>query len=154
LKSTVKLITFGIICTGLALAQRTAPDPATMVQRQVEHLTQRLTLTTAQQAQANTIFTNAQAANQSIMTTLRQARTSLATAIKSNDTASIATLSTQIGTLEGQMTANNSKAEAAFYAQLTPDQQSKYTPGGGFGVAGRGMGPGGPGPRGNRGGDR
>jgi Spy/CpxP family protein refolding chaperone len=123
-----------------------------MVQRQVEHLTQRLTLTTAQQAQANTIFTNAQAANQSIMTTLRQARTSLAAAIKSNDTASIATLSSQIGTLEGQMTANNSKAEAAFYTQLTPDQQSKYTPGGGF--AGRGIGPGGPGPRGGRGGDR
>jgi Spy/CpxP family protein refolding chaperone len=154
LKKIVNFITSGVLFAGLALAQRPAPDPAAMVQRQVEHLTQRLTLTPAQQAQANTIFTNAQTANQAVMTQLRQSRTSLSTAIKSNDTASIATVATQIGTLEGQMLANNSKAEAAFYAILTPDQQSKYTPGAGFGGFGGRMGPGGPGgPRG-RGGDR
>ena len=144
MKPTVKLLTFGILCAGLSLAQRPAPDPAMMVQRQVEHLTSRLTLTSAQQAQANTIFTKAQADNQSLMSSLHQAHTSLSAAIKSNDANAIATLSAQIGTLNGQMMANNSKAEAAFYATLTPDQQSKYTPGaGGFGgFAGRG--PGGP----------
>jgi len=145
LKPFVKYLTLPILCAGLALAQRTAPDPAMMVQRQVEHLTQRLTLTTAQQGQATTIFTNAQSANQAIMQSLRTARTSLETAIKGNDSNAIATLSAQIGTLTGQITANNSKAEASFYAILTPDQQTKYTPaGGGFGgFAGR-PGPGGP----------
>jgi Spy/CpxP family protein refolding chaperone len=142
LKHSVKLITFGVICAGVALAQPTPPDPAAMVQRQVEHLTQTLSLTTAQQAQASTIFTNAQTANLPIMASVRQAHTALAAAIKSNDANAIATLSAQIGTLSGQTTANTAKADAAFYATLTPDQQTKYTPGGGGGFGGRG--PGGP----------
>ncbi len=147
MKHTVKLLTFGILCAGLVLAQRTPPDPAAMVQRQVEHLTQTLSLTSAQQAQATTIFTNAQTANQAIMSSLRQAHTSLQTAIKSNDQNAIATLTAQIGTLSGQSLANTAKADAAFYATLTPDQQAKYTPGGGF--AGGFMG--GRGPRGRGG---
>jgi len=141
LKHTLKYITFGVICAGVVLAQRTPPDPAAMVQRQVERFTQALTLTSAQQAQATTLFTAAQTANQSILTNLRQARTSLAAAIKSNDANAIATLSAQIGTLTGQTTANTAKADAAFYATLTPEQQAKYTPNSGFG----GRGPGGPG---------
>jgi len=65
------------------------------------------------------------------------------TAIKSNDANGVATASAQIGTLTGQMTANTAKADAAFYATLTPEQQAKYTPaGGGFGGRGFG-GPGG-----------
>jgi Spy/CpxP family protein refolding chaperone len=147
LKPIVKFITFGVICAGLALAQRTAPDPAAMVQRQVEHLSQSLSLTPAQQAQATTIFTASQTANQSVMSSLREAHTSLAAAIKSNDANAIASLSTQIGTLTGQTTANTAKADAAFYAILTPDQQAKYTPGGG-GFGGRGFG----GPQRGRGG--
>ena len=150
MKRTVKFVTFGILCAGLALAQRTPPDPAAMVQRQVERLTQALTLTSAQQAQSTTIFTNTQTANQAVMTNLRQAHMSLAAATKSNDTNSIATISSQIGTLTGQMTANTAKGEAAFYAILTPDQQAKYTPGAGFGGRGFGGGPGG-GPRGRGG---
>jgi Spy/CpxP family protein refolding chaperone len=145
------LITFGAICAGLVLAQRTAPDPAAMAQRQVEHLSQTLSLTSAQQTQATTIFTAAQTANQSVMSSLREAHTSLAAAIKSNDTNAISTLSAQIGTLMGQTTANTAKADAAFYAILTADQQAKYTPGvggfgGGFGggFAGRGARRGGP----------
>jgi Spy/CpxP family protein refolding chaperone len=150
LKHTVKVITFGVICAGLVLAQRTAPDPAAMAQRQVERLTQTLSLASAQQAQATTIFTAAQTANQSTMSSLRQAHTSLEAAIKSNDSNAIATLSAQIGSLMGQTTANTAKAEAAFNAILTPDQQAKYTPGGGGfgggvgGFAGRGQRRGGP----------
>jgi Spy/CpxP family protein refolding chaperone len=140
LKPIVKLITFGVICAGLSLAQRNPPDPAAMVQRQVERLTQTLSLTTAQQGQATTLFTTAQTANQPVMASLREAHNSLAAAIKSNDTASIASLSAQIGTLTGQMTANTSKADAAFYATLTPDQQAKYRPGVGGFVGGRGFG--------------
>ena len=148
MKHTVQFITLGAICAGLALAQHTPPDPAMMAQRQVEHLTQRLSLTSAQQAQATTLFTDAQTANQSIMTNLRQAHTALAAAIKSNDTNAISTLTTQIGTLTGQMMANTAKADAAFYATLSPDQQAKYTPGAGFGGGfGGGFGRGGRGPR-------
>lgn len=134
----LKYITFGALCAGLALAQHTPPDPATMVQRQVQHLTQTLTLNASQQAQATTIFTASQTANQSVMSSLQQAHTSLAAAIKSNDLNSIGTLSAQIGTLTGQMTANTAKANASFYAILTPDQQAKYSPYAGFG--GRGFG--------------
>jgi Spy/CpxP family protein refolding chaperone len=139
LKNTVKFITFGVLCAGLALAQRPPMDPAAMVQRQVERLTQTLSLTSAQQAQATTIFTAAQTTNQAAMTSLREAHTSLAAAIKNNDANAIATLSSQIGTLTAQMTATTAKADAAFYATLTPDQQAKYTPGAGFG-GGRGFG--------------
>ena len=145
MKPIIKFLTFGVLCAGLALAQRTAPDPAAMVQRQVERLTQMLSLTTAQQGQATTIFTNAQTANQTVMAETRTAHTSLTAAIKANDTAAISTLSAQIGTLSGQTTANTAKADAAFYAILTPDQQAKYTPGaGGFGGGFGGRGPGGP----------
>jgi Spy/CpxP family protein refolding chaperone len=118
-----------------------------MVQRQVERLTQTLTLNSAQQAQATTIFTSAQTANQSVMASLRDARTALTAAIKANDAGAIATASNTIGTLTGQMTANTAKADAAFYATLTADQQAKFTPGGG----GFGAGFGGPGARGPRG---
>ena len=97
MKHTVKFITFGVLCAGLALAQRSAPDPATMAQRHVERLTQSLSLTTAQQGQATTIFTNAQTANQGVMTSLREAHTALQTAIKSNDANGVATASAQIG---------------------------------------------------------
>jgi Spy/CpxP family protein refolding chaperone len=142
MKNIVKFITLGALCASLVLAQRTPPDPAAMVQRQVERLTTTLSLTSAQQAQATTLLTNAHTANQSIMSSLQQARTALNAAIKSNDTTGIATLTAQIGTLEGQSLANTAKAEAALCATLTPDQQAKYTPGGGgaAGFAGRGFG--------------
>ena len=45
MKPIVKFITFGAICAGLALAQHTPPNPATMVQYRVQHLTKVLTLT-------------------------------------------------------------------------------------------------------------
>jgi Spy/CpxP family protein refolding chaperone len=142
LKRTLKYLTFALLCAGLALAQRTPPDPAAMAQRMVEHLTQTLSLTSAQQAQATTIFTSAHTANQSVMAGLRQAHNSLAAAVKSNDANAISTLSAQIGSLTGQAAANTAKADAAFYAILTADQQAKYNPSGGFGGRGFG-GPGG-----------
>jgi Spy/CpxP family protein refolding chaperone len=139
LKQTLKYIAFGAICAGLALAQGSGPDPAAMVQHQVQRLTTELSLNSAQQAQATTIFTTEQTANQPIMASMQQARTSLTAAIKSNNTADIATLSGQIGNLEGQMMANAATANAAFYAILTQDQQAKYHVGVG-GFAGRGFG--------------
>jgi len=145
-KSIVKFLTIGVIGAGLALAQRQAPDPATMAQHQVERLTQALTLTSSQQSQATSIFTAEATANQSVMANMQQARSSLETAIKANDAGGIATAANTIGTLTAQTTTNNAKAQAAFYAILTADQQAKYHVGaggpgfGGFGGRMRGQG--------------
>ena len=83
---------------------------------------------------------------------MRTANQSLVDAVKKNDTAAIDQVSANIGTLQGQLTAIQSKADAAFYAILTPDQQSKYHigPMGGPGGMGPGMMGRGPGMR-NRG---
>ena len=126
----------------------TPPDPTTMIQMRVSRLATLLGLTDAQQAQATTIFTNAFTASQSIHTSLDGARQSLAAAVTANSPATIDQVSGTIGTLEGQLLAINSKAEAAFYAILTTDQQTKYDamPHGGPGGFGGPPGPGGPGP--------
>lgn len=105
----------------------TAPttDPATLAARQVTFLTQLLTLTTGQQTQATTIFIAAITANQALETQETAARTALVTAVKANNTANITTQANAIGTIAAQRTANTAKADAAFYALLTTDQQTK-----------------------------
>lgn len=115
-----------------------------MIQHRVDQLTTLLGLTTAQQAQATTIFTSAFTASQSVQSSLQTDRDSLAAAVKADNTATIDQVSATIGTLQGQLTAINAKSDAAFYAILTPDQKSKYDalphggPGGGFGPPGMG----------------
>ena len=139
---------FGVL-TGAA-----APDPATIVANQVARLTNLLTLTTAQQTQATTIFTDALTAITPLQTSEVTARQALPAAVKSNATATIDQLSTTIGSLEGQMMSIQNKADAAFYAILTADQQTKldqtnFRNGPGLGPGGPGfVGPGfgGPGP--------
>jgi Spy/CpxP family protein refolding chaperone len=129
------------------------PDPANMIAHRVSMLAAQLNLTDVQKASATTIFTNAYTASESTHAALQTNRTSLNTAVQNNDTASIDQLSATFGTLEGQLTAINSKADAAFYAILTATQKTAYDtmphggPGGGPG------GPGGPGAmmRGRRG---
>jgi len=122
----------------------TPPDPSTMIQMRVNRLATLLGLTDTQRTQATTIFTNAFTASQSILTSLENAHQSLAAAVTANSTATIDQVSGTIGTLEGQLLAINSKADAAFYAILTSDQQTKFEamPQGGLGV---GFGPPGPG---------
>jgi len=115
-----------------------------MAQNQVARLTQLLTLSTTQAAQATTIFTNALTAARSLQTTLQSDRTTLETAITTNSTGIIDQVSQNIGVLEGQITAIQAKADAAFYAILNSDQQAKFTQ---AGLGGRG-GPGGFGGRG------
>ena len=129
------LLTAAILSAGLALAQ---PQPAAIAQMRVSHLATALNLTDTQKTQATTIFTNAQTAEQSIRTNLRTTHQNLVTAIKNNDSATIDQLSTAIGNSEGQIAAIHAKAEAAFYATLTPAQQAQYTPGGGFSFGGGG----------------
>ena len=140
---------FGVLTGG------TPPDPATIVANQVARLTNLLTLTTAQQSQATTIFTNALTAVSPLQTSLATAQQGLPAAVKSNATATIDQLATSIGSLQGQILAIQNKADAAFYAILTTDQQSKLSSTnflngpGGFGGAGFGPGPGFAGGRGH-----
>jgi Spy/CpxP family protein refolding chaperone len=109
-----------------------------------------LTLTTAQQAQATTIYTTEQTALSGLNTSRQTAQTALQTAIKANDLTGIMTQATQIGSLTTQQVEDQAKAEAALYAILTTDQQTKYNQLHSVGLGGRG-GPGrggfgGPGP--------
>jgi hypothetical protein len=111
-----------------------------------------LGLTADQKARAVTIFTDAFTASQTLRTSSQTARTALAAAVKKNDLGGINQYSTELGTLSGQMTAIDSKADAAFYALLTPDQQAKYDAAPHRGGPGGMMG--GPGPAGGFGRNR
>lgn len=97
-----------------------------MIQMRVDRLTTLLALTDAQKAQATTIFTNALSSGQSIHASLQADQQTLATAVKANDTATIHQVANLMGTLQGQLTAINATADAAFYAILTVDQKTKY----------------------------
>lgn len=122
----------------------TPPTSAEIVSNRVARLTTLLTLTTAQQTQATTIFTTEVTALAAIKTNLDTARTALNAAVLKNDSAAIVTQATQIGALTTQQVEAQAKADASFYALLTPDQQTKYTELRLTGLGGRG-GPGGPG---------
>ncbi len=144
----------------LACAQTTStptpPTPAHMVANQVTRLTKLLDLNSTQQASATTIFTTEQTTLATLRTSMQTARTALKAAIKSDDTATIGTEATQIGTLTGEQVLAQATASGALYALLSADQQSKYDtlgplgggPGGGPGGFGGPGGPGGPGPHG------
>ena len=126
-------------------------DPAQRIQHRVEHLTQELGLTSAQQQQATTIFTNAIASQKSIHDQMRAAHESLKAAVQKNDSTAIDQTSSTIGSLTAQMTSAHAKAQAAFYQILTPDQQSKLKEMDGHhhGHMGHSGGPGGPGGEGD-----
>ncbi len=116
-----------------------------MVANKVARLASLLTLTTSQAAQATTIFTNEASAVSPLQTNLSTARTNMKAAVQTNATGTIDSLAAQIGTLTGQIASVQNKADAAFYAILTTDRQTKLNSSGGFGGPGGtgGRGPGG-----------
>ena len=97
-----------------------------MIQRRVDFLASQLSLTDDQKTQALSIFTNARSAADNARSSLQTTNQSLPDAVKKNDTAAIDQLSTTIGSLTGQLTAIERKADAAFYALLTADQKAKF----------------------------
>jgi Spy/CpxP family protein refolding chaperone len=142
------------VTAGLLFSQTTTntpkspPTAAQITAHQVARLTTLLALNTEQQTQATAIFTTEQTAMSSLFPSIQAAHKALQAAVKTQDTAAITTLAAQIGTLTTQEVQARATAQAAFYAILSADQQTKYDQlpqGGGFG--GRG-GPGGPGGRG------
>ncbi len=84
----------------------------------VARLAARLTLTDDQKAKVTSIFTEAVAASTTARTSSQDNRTLLADAIKKNDTSAIDRISMTLGTLSGQMTAVDARANAALYALL------------------------------------
>ena len=90
----------------------------------VKSMTAKLGLTAEQASQATTIFSTAQAAESTARAGMKTAHQALNDAVKSNNTVSIEQLSTTIGNLTAQLTLAQSKARAAFYRILTPEQQT------------------------------
>ena len=131
MKKTLSLFVFvTTLAASLAFAQTTSsPGPmrGNGIQHRVAFLTTLLTLTTAQQTQATTIFTNAAAAAATVHSSMKTAREALKAAVTSNDAATIDTNANTIGTLTGQLTSIEAKADGAFYQILTPEQQTKFT---------------------------
>ena len=126
------------------------PNPAQMAANHISRLATLLNLNASQQAQATTIFKDQHTATSGTFSSMRAARTALQAAVENNDVSAISAQAAQIGSLTTQEVENRAKAEAAFYAILTPDQQAKYKQlqsmhGGPEGFGGRG--PGHPGPR-------
>lgn len=118
-------------------------DPATRIAMKVTMLTARLSLTEAQKTQATTIFTQAATESATPRATSETLRTQLRDAVKTNNIGTINQLTITLGTLSGQLTAIELRAEAAFYAILTAEQKTKYDAGQGHGGFGRLRGPGG-----------
>ena len=150
-----RLILLFVVCAlataSLAQTAPTPPTPAQMAQRQVDHLTRILSLTSAQQAQALTIFTNAATAGASLHDSMKAAHDALSAAIIANNTGGIDQAAATIGGLSSQETSIRGKADAALYQILTATQQAEYSkmlsggPGGpGFGPRMRFGGHGGP----------
>jgi Spy/CpxP family protein refolding chaperone len=141
---------FLMLTVPFVFAQRshTPPTPAQQVANRVARLTALLTLTTAQQATATTIFTTEQSALSTVASSMRTARAALKTAVESNDTAGISAQASAIGGLTTTEVQAQSTANADFYALLTPTQQAQYNKLGG--LAGYGRGGGGFGQRGGR----
>jgi Spy/CpxP family protein refolding chaperone len=122
------------------------PTTAQIVANMVAHFTTLLDLTSSQQALATTIFTTQQTALQALQTPMQAAQTALVTAVTSNTGLSAA--ATQIGSLTAQQVLAQATGDAAFYAILTADQQTKYTELNQPGQGGPGQGPGNGGPGG------
>jgi len=123
----VALVACATVVTAFAQTQHTPPSPADIAAHQVKRMTTLLSLTSAQQQQATTIYTNATTAEQSIRQSDRANHESLRTAVKNNDAASIDQIASSIAQSTAQMTSIRAKADAAFYQILTAEQQAKFT---------------------------
>ncbi len=100
-------------------------DPAGMIDHRISRMNAVLTLNSGQQTQIRTILTNEQTTESGFRTSMKAAHTNLRTAIQNNDAASIESISSQIGTITGQSIASHAKTQAAIYALLSPEQQTK-----------------------------
>ena len=134
-KAVLTLIAAGLIAAPAAFARvdhaKTAnhrPNVAERIDHRVAYLATVLSLTSAQQQQAKTIFMNAAKANSAVFANLKTERQSLSKAVSGNEPAStIAMLSDAIGGDAGKLVANRAMASEQFRKMLTAEQQTKLT---------------------------
>lgn len=149
----LKALVLATLMASIVFSQ-TAPTPpsppttAQIVANMVDHFTKLLDLTSSQQALATTIFTNQQTALQALQTPIQTAQTTLQTAVTSNSSAGLSAAATQLGNLTAQQVLAQATGDAAFYAILTADQQTKLTELNKPGQGGPGQGPANGGPAG------
>ena len=126
------------------------PGGGNNIQRRVAFLTDRLSLTSAQQTQITAILNAGGDSNSTTSrASMKAARDTLNAAVQANDSAAMEQAATMIGNLTAQSTLARAKTDAAIYKALTPDQRSKYSQI----QQDMGMGRGGPRGRGGRGGE-
>jgi Spy/CpxP family protein refolding chaperone len=123
----VILLVCAAAISALAQTQPKMPSAADMATHQVKRLTTLLSLNSAQQQQAISIYTTAATSEQTLHQSEKQVHDSLRTAVKNNDAATIDQLTTSLGQTLAQLTSIRAKADAAFYQTLTADQQTKFT---------------------------
>jgi Spy/CpxP family protein refolding chaperone len=122
------LLTVACVAVSTAFAQgpHTPPSPTDRATHHVKMLTTLLSLTSAQQQQATTIYTNAAKAELSIREAEKGTRENLRTAVKNNDAATIDQIASSMAQSTAQLTSTRAKADAAFYQILTSEQQAKF----------------------------
>lgn len=128
----MKRLLIATLATAIAaptLAQTTLklPSATEVAQHQVKMLTTLLSLTSAQQQQAKTIYLGAAQAEETARASEKTARDALRAAIKNNDISTIDQVSSSLAETMAQSTAIHAKADAAFYQILTGEQQSKLS---------------------------
>jgi Spy/CpxP family protein refolding chaperone len=149
-KAAIALL-LACICSAPAIFAQgpDTPGGGNGVQRRVAFLTDRLSLTSAQQTQITAILNSADANGSTSRASMKAAHDSLNAAVQANDPAAMEQAATAIGNLTAQSTLARAKTDAAIYKLLTPDQRTKYSQM----QQDMGMGRGGPRGRGGRGGD-
>ena len=121
----------GVLAAGFAIAQTTATPQAGAAQGNgvralvQKRMLQALYLTDTQKQQAKTIFQSARQTAQPLAQQLKQDRAALTAAVEAGDSAKIQQLSTDMGSLRGNVLGVRSQALSKFYALLTPDQKTK-----------------------------
>jgi periplasmic protein CpxP/Spy len=147
-KAAIALL-LGCICSAPAMFPQgpDGPGGGNNVQRRVAFLTDRLSLTSAQQTQITAILNVADPNASTSRASMKAAHDTLNTAVQANDSATMEQAATTIGNLTAQSTLARAKTDAAIYKVLTPDQRTKYS------QIQQDMGRGGPRGRGGRGGD-
>jgi Spy/CpxP family protein refolding chaperone len=113
-----------LLLTG-ALYARTSTTTPERGARRLEFVSGYLNLTDTQKTQAKAIFEDTRTAAQPVMDDLKSLHDQMATAVKANNTATIDSLSLQVGKDAATLAALRMKGLARFYAILTPEQQAK-----------------------------
>jgi Spy/CpxP family protein refolding chaperone len=131
-RQLTKLMAMGAMAAAMALAQTTAtsttapPAAGKGLKAQIEkRLIKALDLTDAQKQQAKTILQATKQQAQPLAQQAQQDRQALSAAVQAGDTAKIQAISTELGTVQGQLLAVRSQGRAQLFALLTPDQKAK-----------------------------